>query len=178
MSVKFEELDIGRKKYIAILVVLGLAVVGLGIWKYPRQPSGPVSVEGEVSYFSGPSDDQNEIGPVKIHLEKEDAELFWATIENGTPVSDRNDSMCAGFRVEFQKGGPVIMDLGTSGIVRYDYRTILTRYGFHYAPRRVISVNMAVIKKLMQPFYDEYVKQNGIKNDGYWPTDNLPPSAK
>ena len=168
----------GRKWAIAILVVLGLAVVGLGIWKFPRPPSGPVSVEGEVSYFSGPSDDLNEIGPVKIHLENEKAELFWATIENGTPVSDRNDSMCAGFRVEFQRGGPVIMDLGTSGIVRYDYRLILTRYGFFKAPKHVVYADMAVIKKLMQPFYDEYVKQNGVKNDGYWPTDNPPLSAK
>jgi hypothetical protein len=168
----------GRKRIIAIIVVLGLAAAGLGIWKYPRPPSGPVSVVGEVTYFSGPFDGREDIGPVKFRLEKEDAELFWVTIKNGTPASDRKDSMCAGFRVEFQKGGPVVMDLGTSGIVRYDYRPVLTWHGFFDAPRHVVYADMAVLKKLMQPFYDEYVKQNGVKVDGYWPTDNPPPSAK
>ena len=168
----------GRQWTFAIIVVLGLAVVGIGIWMYPRPPSGPVSVEGEVTYFSGPSHNREEIGPVKFQLEKEEAEQFWATIKNGTPAPDRNDSMCAGFRVEFQKGGPVIMDLGTSGIIRYDYRPVITWHGFFDAPRHVVYADMAVLKKLMQPFYDEYVKWNGITDNGYWPTDNPPPTAK
>jgi hypothetical protein len=168
----------GRKWTIAILIVLGLAVVGLGIWKYPRPPSGPVSVEGEVTYFSGPSDNREDIGPVKFRLEKEEAEQFWATIKNGTPAPDRKDSMCAGFRVEFQKRGPVDGWLATSGNVRYGSKYRLTWHGIFEDDAYVVSVNMAVIKKLMQPFYDEYVKQNGITEKGYWPTDNPPPSAK
>jgi hypothetical protein len=158
--------------------VLGLAVAGLGIWKYPRSPSGPVSVEGEVTYFSGPLHYQKEIGPVKIHLGKEDAELFWATLENGTPAKDDNDPGYAGFIVNFQEVGPVNACISQSGSVRYDFRYVLTRYGFMKFPRRAVNVNMAIIKKLMQPFYDEYVKQNGIKDDGYWPTDKPPPPAK
>jgi len=169
---------INRKWTIAIIVVLGLAIVGLGIWKYPRPPSGPVSVVGEVTYFSGPLHYQKEIGPVKIHLGKEDAELFWAILENGKPAKDDNDPGYAGFIVNFQEGGPVNACISQSGTVRYDFRYVLTRYGFMELPRRAVYVNMAVIKKLMQPFYDEYIKQNGIKDEGYWPTDTPPSSAK
>ncbi len=169
---------INRKWTIAILIVLGLAVVGLGIWKYPRPPSGPISVEGEVYYFSGPSGNIRGIGPVKIHLGKEDAELFWDVIEDGSPATNRRDRMFANFRVHIEKGGPVEGSLAVSGIARYDYRPVLTRYGFDDAPRHVVYVDMTALKKFMRPFYDKYVKQNGIKVDGYWPTDNPPPSAK
>ncbi|NLH18369.1 MAG: hypothetical protein GX455_17480 [Phycisphaerae bacterium] len=167
-----------RKWFIAVLVLFSITAVAFGVWLYPRPPLGPVSVEGEISYFYGPMGDLHEIGLIKIHLEKEDAEMFWEVVENGTSVKDRNDSICAGFKVHFQKGGPMIMDLGTSGIMRYDYRSVFTWHGFFHAPRRVVYVDTAAIKKLIQPFYDEYVKQNGITEKGYFPTDHPPVSGK